>query len=70
MSYTQQDRAKVGSKLSTKDRQRVGDMARLLRDIATRSQYVCDEDVDFEADILLDLADQLDQIAMPIQVPK
>lgn len=61
--YTQQDRAKCGQVLKEAQRGRVSGCAFAIREIAERT----DPSVN---DVLLDLADQLDQIAMPIVVER
>lgn len=66
--YTQQDRARVGSKLKPNHRDSCGKMATMLRLLMQMPSYRKDET--FDTDVLGDLADQLDQIAMPIVVER
>lgn len=68
MMFTQQDRANVGLRLTQKHRESCGRMATMLRLLTQMPSYRRDQS--FDTDVLGDLADQLDQIAMPIVVER
>ncbi len=59
---TAQDRSRVGAQLPKKARESLGFVAKVLRDAYGRNKAADDDS------ILLSLADEIDQIAMPIVI--
>jgi hypothetical protein len=66
MRTSAQERAAAGAKLTAAEREAVAMMATRLRRIATSPEHRAD--AAFDNDPLLDLADALDQVALPIVI--